>query len=229
MLEMRCGMFVKADTFLEKIRPNQKINYDSVLRQMTETWKSAPRRPKLLIQSCCGPCSTYVLEMLVPHADIILYFFNPNIHPLSEYELRRDTQRRFIEEFNRTTGSSIVFMEGEYVPELFFKRTEALKDEPEGGKRCWVCYRIRMEHAAERARELGCDYFASTLTVSPMKNSNKVNEFGLEIQQTAGIYYLPSDFKKTGGYQRSIQLSKSYELYRQSYCGCIYSKRVVSE
>lgn len=218
-------MLSNAKKLLEKQQPNQKVNYDSVLREMMKQWQAAEERPKLLIHSCCAPCSTYVLETLAAQSDITIYFANPNIHPREEYEYRSRVQQKFIDDFNRQTGNHVHFREEEYVPEEFFRRTMTEKEAPEGGKRCYICYQMRLDKAAAKAQELGFDYFASALTLSPMKNSRKINELGLEIQEVFAVKYLPSDFKKNNGYKRSIELCKEYGVYRQCYCGCIFAAK----
>lgn len=189
---------------------------------MLETWEKEKLRPKLLIHGCCGPCSSTVLEILSQYADLILYFYNPNIHPEKEYRYRALVQKKFVRDFNKKNNYRIEFLEGEYEPELFFEHTEEEKEAPEGGKRCFICYRMRLENAVRKAVELACDYFTTTLTLSPMKNSRVINEYGLELQEQYPVRYLPSDFKKNSGYQRSIELSREYFIYRQRYCGCIY-------
>ena len=190
---------------------------------MLGLWKSNNSRPHVLVHACCAPCSSTVLELLHQYAELTVYFYNPNIHPLEEYNYRALVTRKFIADFNKKRQSSIHFVEGEYDVDNYMEMTQSEKDAPERGKRCLICYRMRLEKAARKALELSCDYFASSLTLSPMKNSDAVNAFGLEIQSTHNINYLPSDFKKNAGYQQSIQLSNEYGIYRQNYCGCIYA------
>ena len=190
---------------------------------MLSSWKNNNLRPHLLIHACCAPCSSTVLELLHQYAELTVYFYNPNIHPLEEYNYRALVTRKFIADFNKKNQSDIHFLEGEYDVDKYMKMTESEKDAPERGKRCLICYRMRLEKAAKKALELSCNYFATSLTLSPMKNSDAVNTFGLEIQSIHGINYSPSDFKKNAGYQRSIQLSNEYDIYRQNYCGCIYA------
>ncbi len=216
-------MLINAKEITVPVQPNQKVNYDSVLKEMMKSWEAEATRPRLLIHSCCAPCSTYVLERLSRQADITIYFANPNIHPKEEYLYRSKVQKQFIEDFNRQTDSQVQFLEEEYCPQEFFQRTMAEKDAPEGGRRCAICYQMRLDKAARKAQELGFDYFASALTLSPMKNSQKINELGLEIQEVFAVKYLPSDFKKNNGYKRSIELCKEYDVYRQCYCGCIFA------
>lgn len=199
------------------------INYDIELNKKLQSWKDEGVRPKILIHGCCGPCSSTVLEKLIQYADITLYFYNPNIFPEEEYIYRALVQQVFIHQFNEKNKCYIKFVKGAYQPDVFYQKTREESDAPEGGKRCWICYRMRLEEAAKKAKELTCDYFATTLTLSPMKNSKMINQYGLEIQDIFSINYLPSDFKKNNGYARSILLSKEYEIYRQHYCGCIFA------
>lgn len=218
-------MLVNAKEIAVSVQPNQKVNYDSVLKHMMESWEGEHIRPRLLVHCCCAPCSTYVLERLSQQTDITVYFANPNIHPKEEYHYRSRVQQQFIADFNKRTGSHVQFIEEEYKPIEFFKKTMEKKEAPEGGERCFLCYQLRLDKAAQKAKELGYDYFASSLTLSPMKNSQKINELGLEIQELFAVKYLPSDFKKNNGYKRSIELCKEYHIYRQCYCGCIYAAR----
>lgn len=192
---------------------------------MVESWQSQSIRPKLMIHSCCAPCSTYVLEYLAQYADITIYFANSNIHPRLEYERRSLVQQKFIADFNEKTGYSVQFLEAPYQPAEFIKSVNHLRDEPEGGGRCHLCYKMRLDLSAIKAQELGFDYFASALTLSPKKNSKKINELGFEIQEIFSVKYLPSDFKKNNGYKRSIELCKEYDVYRQCYCGCIFAAK----
>lgn len=218
-------MLINAQHILEKLNHHNKINYDSVLQEMISNWQSVAVRPKLLIHSCCAPCSTYVLEYLAQYADITIYFANSNIHPRVEYENRSVVQQKFIADFNHKTGHQVQFLQAPYQPAEFIKQVEHLRDEPEGGERCHLCYKMRLDLAAIKAQELGFDYFASALTLSPKKNSQKINQLGLEIQEIFAVQYLPSDFKKNNGYKRSIELCKEYDVYRQCYCGCIFAAK----
>ncbi len=175
-------------------------------------------RPSLLMHSCCGPCSSYVLEYLTQYFDITLLFYGPNIQPREEYELRLSHQRRVLEHI------PVKILECDYEGEAFDEAVRGLEAEPEGGGRCTVCFRLRLEETARRALEGGYDYFCSTLSVSPHKDAQRINAIGLRLAETYGVKWLPSDFKKRGGYQRSIALSKEYGLYRQDYCGCLFSQ-----
>lgn len=184
-------------------------------------------RPGLLLHSCCGPCSTSVVERLAGEFNITLFFYNPCITDEQEYKRRRDAQIKFIEEFNkeRIDIPNISFMEGPYEPGAFFKMTEGFESEPEGGARCGLCFRQRLEKTAQRAGLSGCDYFGTTLTVSPHKNYEIISGIGRELALKYGLSFLDRDFKKQDGFRRSIELSKKYNLYRQNYCGCRFSER----
>lgn len=218
-------MFINATEILEKLNPHNKLNYDSVLKEVIESWQTRSAKPTLLIHSCCAPCSTYVLEYLASYADITIYFANSNIHPGAEYQYRSLVQQKFINDFNQKTGHQVKFLEAPYKPAEFIKKVKHLSNEPEGGARCHICYKMRLDLAAIKAQELGFDYFASALTLSPKKNSKKINELGFEIQEVFSVKYLPSDFKKNNGYKRSVEICKEYDVYRQCYCGCIFAAK----
>lgn len=178
------------------------------------------KRPRLLLHSCCGPCSSYVIEYLSKHFDITVYYYNPNIFPREEYEKRLAEQMKLVE---RLGGA--VMCEAEYDPDRFYEAARGLEGEKEGGARCAECFRLRLDKTAERAKEGGFDYFCTTLTVSPHKNAPLINEISEQAAERYGIAVLPADFKKREGYKRSIELSKEFELYRQDYCGCEFSLR----
>lgn len=214
-----------ANEILERMNPNQKINYDRVLNQLFKSWMSEGKRPKILLHSCCAPCSTYTLEYLTQYADVDIYFSNSNIHPRVEYERRAQVQKDFIEQFNKDYNQSVQFLEAPYEPQVFIQKTKGLTDEPEGGARCTVCFDMRLGTVADKAKKLGYDYFGSTLTISPHKNSQVINEVGLELQEEYQINYLPSDFKKNNGYRRSVEMCEIYDIYRQCYCGCVYAAK----
>jgi len=184
-------------------------------------------KPSLLLHSCCGPCSTAVLERVVDEFDVTVFFYNPCITDEDEYRLRKEAQLKFIERFNEENIGKykVSFKEGPYRPGEFFRITEGLANEPEGGSRCEVCFRQRLEKTAETASLEGYDYFGTTLTVSPHKNYKLITEIGKGIALRYGLSFLDRDFKKKDGFRRSVELSKKYELYRQNYCGCEYSKR----
>ena len=179
--------------------------------------------PSLLLHSCCAPCSSYVLEYLSRYFTITVLYYNPNISPAEEFYLRAEEQRRLINEMPQHHPISLIV--GEYTPERFNEIAKGHEDDPEGGERCFACYRLRLAQAARAAVEGGFDYFTTTLSISPLKNAAKLNEIGKELSEQYDIAYLYSDFKKKEGYKRSCQLSAEYGLYRQDYCGCIYSKR----
>lgn len=181
---------------------------------------------RLLLHSCCGPCSTACIERLREIYKITIFFYNPNITDRNEYEKRKASQIKFIDIYNRTLPEEdkIEFIEGEYLPEEFYNVSEGLENEPEGGERCTECFRLRLERTAQAAIRTENDIFGTTLTVSPHKNYNLVSAIGCELANKYHLEFLDADFKKKAGFQRSIQMSKEYELYRQNYCGCEFSK-----
>ena len=183
-------------------------------------------KPKLLLHSCCGPCSTAVVERLTGEFDVTVYYYNPCITDEKEYQLRREAQIKFIDRYNEENLGDIkvYFREGIYRPAEFYILTQGLENEPEGGARCSVCFRQRLEKTAEEASLSGYDFFGTTLTVSPHKNYRIISEIGRELALRYGLSFLDRDFKKKDGFRRSVELSKKYELYRQNYCGCEYSK-----
>lgn len=180
------------------------------------------KKSKLLLQSCCGPCSSHVLDLLSPFFEITVFYFDPNIFPEEEYLLRLDTQKQLIAAMG---SEKIALVEGEYDHESFLNAVKGLENEPEGGARCAKCFEQRLEATAKKAKEAGYDYFCTTLTVSPHKNADVINKIGFELQDKYGVKFLPSDFKKKDGYKRSIELSAKFGLYRQNYCGCEFSKK----
>ena len=218
---------VNVSEIIDNMPSNQKINYDRVLKKVITEWEQSELRPTILLHSCCAPCSTYALEYMTEYADVTIYFANSNIHPREEYERRELVQKMFIEEFNERTGNHVQFLAAPYEPAVFIKmvREEGLEDEPEGGKRCSSCFHMRLDLVAEKAQELNYDYFGSALTVSPKKNSQLINEIGIDIQKFYQTNYLPGDFKKNNGYKRSIELCKEYDIYRQCYCGCLFAAK----
>ncbi len=181
------------------------------------------RRAKLLLQSCCGPCSTAVLERLAPHFLVTVYYCNPNIWPPAEYEKRLAEQERFLRE--APFDPPVTMLPAPYAPEEFYDAARGLESEAEGGARCEQCFRLRLEQTAKAAAEGGYEWFTTTLTVSPHKNAPLINAIGFELAEKYGVKWLPSDFKKRDGYRRSIELSREYGLYRQDYCGCEFSVR----
>ncbi len=200
----------------------QNRNYQKELEKLIEKQQRDGQKPSLLLHSCCAPCSSYVLEYLAPYFNICDFYYNPNISPKQEYEDRKEELVRLIREMGLSTEVS--FLEGTYQPEDFFAMAKGLEDLPEGGERCFKCYEMRLRESAKIAKEQGAEYFATTLTISPLKNAQKLNEIGERLAEEYGVKYLPSDFKKKNGYKRSVELSAQYELYRQNYCGCVFSK-----
>ena len=194
------------------------MNYQNKLMEIISNLDT---RPKLLLHSCCGPCSTAVLSFLVPYFDITVLYYNPNIEPYEEYLKRKNEQIRFIKEYQH---KEINFLDCDYDNESFRNKVKGLEHEKEGGARCPVCYRIRLEFTAIKAKEMGYDYFGTTLTVSPYKHSKTINEIGESLEKEYKIKFLYSDFKKKDGYKKSIEMSREYNLYRQDYCGCLMGK-----
>ncbi|MCM1327571.1 MAG: epoxyqueuosine reductase QueH [Bacteroidales bacterium] len=192
-------------------------------RQGAENGKE-PKR--LFLHSCCAPCSSYVLEYLSPYFEITVFYYNPNISKSEEYKKRAEEEKRLINAYNREKkGYPIRIVEGDYEPALFFETVKGYEEVPEGGERCFRCFELRLRETALRAKSGGYDYFATTLTISPLKNAAKINEIGQALSQEYSVKWLPSDFKKKNGYKRSIELSAEYGLYRQNYCGCVFSQR----
>ncbi len=193
-----------------------KTDYNKL---MLERLSAAQTPPSLLLHSCCAPCSSHCLSVLAPLAKVTVLYFNPNIFPAEEYEKRKSEQMRFIKE----AYPQVKVCDCDYDHTLFLAAVKGLEGEKEGGARCTECFRLRLTAAAQAAKTLGCDMFATTLTVSPHKNAPLINEIGREIQAREGVEFLPSDFKKKEGYKHSILLSRRYSLYRQNYCGCEFS------
>ena len=179
-------------------------------------------RPRLLLHCCCAPCSSYVTEYLHEFFEITVFFYNPNITEEPEYIKRKEELKRYLRE--APYGGEIEFLDADYEPERFLGISKGLEDEPERGARCTKCYRLRLEETAVAAKSGGYDVFCSTLSISPHKDAERLMRIGEELAGIYGVPYLPSDFKKRGGYKRSIELSGTYHLYRQDYCGCIFSK-----
>lgn len=199
------------------------INYDKLLEKELENITRDNYVPRLLLHSCCAPCSSYVIEYLSKYFDITIFYYNPNISPENEYLKRKEEQVRLINSIN--TINKLDIIDCDYDNNIYEDKIKGLEMEPERGNRCTVCFNLRLDKTAVKAKELNYDYFATTLTVSPYKNSKLINEICLRLQDTYNIKYLVSDFKKKNGYKRSIELSNKYNLYRQNYCGCKYSKR----
>lgn len=202
-----------------------QINYQKELEKLLMGLESGSRVPSLLLHSCCAPCSSYCLEYLCQYFSITVFYYNPNISASGEYVKRVEEQKRLIAAYNQEKrGYPISIKEGDYEPEVFFEMAKGYEACPEGGERCFRCFEMRLCKTAEIAGEGNYDYFATTLTISPLKNAAKINEIGAQLALEYGIDWLPSDFKKKNGYKRSIELSAEYDLYRQDYCGCAFSK-----
>ncbi len=200
----------------------QKTNYQLLTDKITSDISAAGIRPRLLLHACCAPCASYVLEYLTRFFKIDVYFFNPNIIPETEYEKRLSELRRLLN--IAPYGGDVGLIEGVYDPELFRAETAGLENEPEGGCRCTICLGMRVEETARLAAEDEYDYFATTLTVSPHKNAELLNALGYAAAEKHGSLWLPSDFKKRGGYLRSTEICREYDIYRQNYCGCTPAK-----
>lgn len=201
----------------------QNRNYQKELDKIISALEQRDEKKTLLLHSCCAPCSSYVLEYLSQYFYITVFYYNPNIYPPQEYDTRLKEQKRLVSQM--PVPLPVQVAEGVYEPERFFEMAEGMEQLPEGGERCFRCYGLRMRKAAEYAAAHGFDYFTTTLSISPLKNAGKLNEIGLKLAEETGVPYLLSDFKKKNGYKRSIELSAEYGLYRQNYCGCVYSRR----
>lgn len=201
----------------------EQINYQKLLEKLLINLKSTSKKPTLLLHCCCAPCSSYVFEYLIPFFNITALFYNPNIEPFEEYTFRLTELKRLINEMNLSEKINII--EESYEPDRFDDISYGLESCPEGSVRCFNCYYLRLLKTAEIAKKFNFDFFATTLTISPYKNSYKINEIGKALSLKFGLKYLFSDFKKNNGYKRSIELSKKYNLYRQNYCGCKFSKQ----
>lgn len=198
-----------------------KINYQNELDKILSDIERAGTVPSLLLHSCCAPCSSYVLEYLSRYFKITVFYYNPNIYPEEEFYKRRTEQERVIAEL--PAENPISFIGTEHMSDEFYKAVKGLEHIREGGERCFACYRLRLEASAAAAKDMGADFFTTTLSISPMKNATKLNEIGGELADKYGMRYLFSDFKKRNGYKRSTELSREYGIYRQNYCGCVFS------
>lgn len=201
------------------------VNFQQKTDEAIEQIMSNKSIPTLLLHSCCAPCSSYVLEYLSKYFKITIFYYNPNISPESEYRKRVEEQQRFINSINWT--NEVSFIEGSYEPMDFYSISKGLEEVKEGGERCYLCYELRMREAARYASVHNFNYFTTTLSISPHKNANWINEIGDKLTEEYKVNYLYSDFKKKNGYKRSIELSREYNLYRQDYCGCVYSKNTI--
>ena len=202
---------------------DRKVNYQKELDKTIDKITREGVIPTLFLHSCCAPCSSYVLKYLSDYFKITIFYYNPNISPEDEYRERVREQIRLINEM--PVKNKVEFMEGRYEPEVFYEMAKGMEDIPEGGERCFKCYELRLREAAVIAKDRGFDYFTTTLSISPLKNAAKLNEIGLKLEEEYNIKYLLSDFKKKEGYKQSVELSKEFNLYRQNYCGCAFSKR----
>ena len=200
----------------------QKRNYQKEMERITKSFAPGDK-PRLLLHSCCAPCSSYVLETLSEDFEITVLYYNPNIYPEEEYHMRVQEQEQFIKRL--PTLHPVHFLEGTYETKEFYQAVKGLEHIPEGGERCFACYRLRLQETASQAARGGFGYFTTTLSISPLKNAAKLNEIGEELGRQWGVEYLTSDFKKKEGYKRSTELSREYGIYRQDYCGCVFSKR----
>ena len=198
-----------------------KINYQKELDKLIIKFTEEGQVPSLLLHSCCAPCSSYCIEYLSQFFYVTVFYYNPNIYPDEEYYHRVKEQQRFIKEF--PTKYPVKFIEGDYDKSSFYEIAKGLEKEPEKGKRCHRCYDLRLRRTAAVAKEKGFDFFSTTLTISPMKDSQVLNEIGASIGKELGVDWLYSDFKKKEGYKRSTEISREYDMYRQDYCGCVYS------
>lgn len=199
------------------------INYD---KEFTSYVEKLNKKERLLLHACCAPCSSSVLERVTPYFDVTLFFYNPNITDKSEYDYRLSELYRFV---SAVYGDKVKILEGDYDPQKFFDFSKGKERLKEGGERCFSCYKERLSETAKTAKVGLYDCFCTTLTVSPYKNAEKLNEIGLGFSKEIGVNFLPSDFKKKQGYVRSIELSKEYGLYRQNYCGCVFSKNAAGD
>lgn len=205
-----------------------KINYQKILEEnidrilKTKNQNNNSNKPTLLLHACCAPCSTYVLEYLESIFDITVLYYNPNIYPKEENTFRENEIKTLLES---PCFSNIKLINLAYEPKEFYDYIKGYEHIKEGGERCERCYKLRLLETAKKAKELSFDYFCTTLSISPLKNAEKLNEIGLELQKEYNVSYLFSDFKKKNGYKRSVELSKEHNLYRQDYCGCIFSKK----
>ena len=202
---------------------NQKINYQKEMEKILAELEAEGRTPRLLLHSCCAPCSSYVLEYLSPYFFITDFYYNPNIAPADEYRKRVSEMQRLIREM--PLPHPVEFEEGVYDPDRFYEMARGKEDIPEGGERCFACFEMRLREAAQEALRLHMYYFTTSLSISPLKDAQKLNEIGIRLGEEYGVPYLVSDFKKKNGFRRSTELSREYHLYRQNYCGCVYSRR----
>ncbi|MGN0535426.1 MAG: epoxyqueuosine reductase QueH [Eubacterium sp.] len=203
------------------------VNYQKELDKIIDRNKREDALPSLLLHSCCAPCSSYTIEYLSDYFKIMVLYYNPNISPREEYEKRKAEQIRLINSL--PVKNKVDFLDCDYDSSEFFDIAKGYENCKEGGERCFRCYELRLRETAKKAKEKGFDYFCTTLSISPLKNAQKINEIGLKLQGEYGVSWLPSDFKKREGYKRSIELSREYNLYRQNFCGCVFSKKEAND
>lgn len=203
------------------------MNYQKELEKIIDENQKNNTIPSLLLHACCAPCSSYCLEYLAKYFNITVFFYNPNIYPESEYGVRVKEIKRYINE--KEFENPVSLIEGNFDVQKFYSAVKGYENCGEGTERCFLCYRLRLLETAKKAKEAGFDFFTTTLTISPLKNAEKINEIGEEIAKEIGVKHLPSDFKKKNGYKRSIELSREFSLYRQNYCGCVFSLRNETE
>ncbi len=204
-----------------------RVNYQKKLDEMIEQFKEQNLIPHILIHSCCAPCSSYVLEYMTQYFRITDFYYNPNIEPKKEYDKRVKELEKLLNKME--LKNPVDFVVGDYDNEAYKEAVKFFEGEPEGGKRCSLCFHMRLSEAAKKARELGIKYCTTTLTISPLKNVELINRIGKNVSQKYGVTWIPSEFRRKGGFQRSIELSRKYDLYRQNYCGCIFSKFEIDE
>ncbi|MBC5683837.1 epoxyqueuosine reductase QueH [Ruminococcus sp. NSJ-13] len=204
-------------------KAGQKVNYQKELDKLILELKKEEKVPRLLLHSCCAPCSSYVLEYLSQYFEVTVFYYNPNIYPESEYTKRVLEQQKLISEMR--FKHPVTFIAGNYDSEKFYNMARGMENVKEGGERCFKCYELRLREAAKIAKNGEYDFFTTTLSISPLKNAQKLNEIGMLLAEEYGIEYLLSDFKKKNGYKRSVELSEQYGLYRQDYCGCVFSMK----
>jgi len=198
-----------------------KVNYDTKMLELVAGMQTLGQRPSILLHVCCAPCTSAVVERLMQNFDILLYFDNPNLDTRQEHDLRASETLRLLSKL--LPGAQVIV--SPYEPVVFQEAVRGLEQSPEGGTRCEACFRLRLSRSASKAAEMKCDWYTTTLTISPHKDAALLNRLGLAAGEAAGVRFLPSDFKKRGGYQRSLELSREYGLYRQDYCGCVFSRR----
>lgn len=198
-------------------------NYQKMMEELIRDYCDEGKVPELLLHSCCAPCSSYCISCLAEYFHVTVFYYNPNIYPPEEYRMRAAEQKRFVEQY--PTKYPVSYIEAPYETDRFYEMAGGMEDIPEGGERCFACYEMRLRKSADYAAEHGFDFFTTTLSISPLKNAQKLNEIGAKLEEEYGIKYLYSDFKKKDGYKKSTEISREYGMYRQYYCGCVFSQR----